>query len=66
MHDIWGAIIGAFLITFLSFEWLHFFGEFEVIVYGVILLLVVIFLPQGMVGIPKILKGLFNRKVSNG
>ncbi|MDP7355469.1 MAG: branched-chain amino acid ABC transporter permease [Desulfobacterales bacterium] len=66
MHDIWGAIIGAFLITFLSFEWLHFFEEFEVIVYGVILLLVIIFLPQGMVGIPKILKGLFNKKVSNG
>ncbi len=66
MHDIWGAIIGAFLITFLSFEWLHFFKEFEVIVYGVILLLVIIFLPQGMVGIPKILKGLFNKKVSNG
>ncbi|KKL76188.1 hypothetical protein LCGC14_2047390 [marine sediment metagenome] len=66
MHDIWGAIIGAFLITFLSFEWLHFFGEFEVIVYGVILLLVIIFLPQGMAGISKILKDLFNRKVSNG
>ncbi len=66
MHDIWGAIIGALLITFLSFEWLHFFEEFEIIVYGVILLLVIIFLPQGMMGIPKILKDLFNGKVSNG
>ncbi len=59
MHEIWGAIIGAFLVTFLSFEWLHFFEEFEVIVYGVILLLVTIFLPHGLFGIPGIIKGWF-------
>jgi branched-chain amino acid transport system permease protein len=61
MHDIWGAIVGAFLVTFLSFEWLHYFEEFEVIVYGIILLLVTIFLPHGLVGIPGILKGWFRR-----
>jgi branched-chain amino acid transport system permease protein len=59
MHQIWGAIIGAFLITFLSYEWLHFFGEFEVIVYGGILLLVTIFLPHGLAGIPGMIKGWF-------
>lgn len=59
MHQIWGAIIGAFLITFLSYEWLHFFGEFEIIVYGGILLLVTIFLPDGLAGIPGIIKGWF-------
>ena len=59
MHQIWGAIIGAFLITFLSYEWLHFFGEFEIIVYGGILLLVTIFLPNGLAGIPGIIKGWF-------
>ncbi|MBW1869464.1 MAG: branched-chain amino acid ABC transporter permease [Deltaproteobacteria bacterium] len=62
MHQIWGAIIGAFLITFLSYEWLHFFGEFEVIVYGGILLLVTIFLPDGLAGIPGIIKGWFRGK----
>lgn len=56
MHDIWGAIIGAFLITFLSFEWLHFFEEFEIIVYGLILLVVTIFLPHGLAGIPHMIK----------
>jgi branched-chain amino acid transport system permease protein len=61
MHDIWGAIVGAFLVTFLSFEWLHYFEEFEIIVYGIILLLVTIFLPHGLVGIPGILKGWFRR-----
>jgi branched-chain amino acid transport system permease protein len=61
MHDIWGAIIGAFLVTFLSFEWLHFFEESEIIVYGVILLLVMVFLPHGLVGIPHILKDWLRR-----
>ena len=61
MHSIWGAIIGAFLITFLSFEWLHFFEEFEVLVYGAILLLITIFLPHGLVGVPGIVKGWFRR-----
>lgn len=52
MYSIWGAVIGAVLIAFLSFEWLHFFEEFEIVVYGAILLLVTIFLPEGLVGLP--------------
>ena len=59
MHNIWGAVIGACLITFLSYEWLHYFEEFEVIVYGAILLLVTIFLPKGLAGVPGIVKGWF-------
>jgi branched-chain amino acid transport system permease protein len=61
MHNIWGAIIGAGLITFLSYEWLYYFGELEVIVYGAILLIVTIFLPHGLVGVPGIVKGWFRR-----
>jgi len=61
MHSIWGAVIGSGLITFLSYEWLHYFGEFEVIVYGAILLLVTIFLPHGLVGVPGIVKGWLRR-----
>jgi len=59
MYNIWGAIIGAVFITFLNYEWLHYFEEFEVIVYGVILLLVTIFLPKGLVGMTGIIKGWF-------
>lgn len=61
MHNIWGAVIGAGLITFLSYEWLHYFEEFDVIVYGAILLLVTIFLPNGLAGVPGIVKGWFRR-----
>ncbi|NQT70143.1 MAG: branched-chain amino acid ABC transporter permease [Desulfobacteraceae bacterium] len=56
MHNLWGAVIGACIITFLNYEWLHYFEEFEVIVYGAILLVVVIFLPDGLAGIPDMLK----------
>jgi len=61
MHDIWGAVIGSFLVTFLSFEWLHYFEEAEIIVYGVILLLVTIFMPNGLIGLPRIVLGWFRR-----
>ena len=59
MQYIWGAIIGAIIITFLSYEWLHYFEEFEILVYGLILLVTTIFLPQGLAGIPDIIKARF-------
>jgi branched-chain amino acid transport system permease protein len=47
MASIWGSILGAALLTLLP-EWLHAFSEFEMIVYGLILMLVMIFLPRGL------------------
>ncbi|MBL7195755.1 MAG: branched-chain amino acid ABC transporter permease [Desulfobacterales bacterium] len=61
MHNIWGAVIGACLITFLSYEWLHYFEEFEVIIYGAILLFVTVLLPDGLAGVPGMIKGWFRR-----
>jgi branched-chain amino acid transport system permease protein len=61
MHNIWGAIVGTGLITFLSNEWLQYFEEFEVIVYGAILLFVTVILPEGLAGVPGIVKGWFRR-----
>lgn len=61
MHDIRGAIIGAFLITFLGYEWLHFFEDLEVVIYGAILLLITIFLPAGLVGVPNLIAGWVRR-----
>ncbi len=52
MYSIWGAVIGAVLIAFLSLEWLHYFEDFEVIVYGAVLLGVTVFLPRGLIGLP--------------
>ena len=61
MYDLWGAIIGGILVTFLNYEWLHYFGEFEAIVYGAILLLGTIFLPKGLVSLPGLMRNWFRR-----
>jgi len=47
MASIWGALLGASLLTLLP-EWLHAFSEFEMVVYGLILMTVMIFLPKGL------------------
>jgi branched-chain amino acid transport system permease protein len=56
MFSLWGAVIGAVLITFLSYEWLHYFEDAEIMIYGAIILTIVIFLPKGLVDLPKRLK----------
>ncbi len=57
MQSLWGAIVGTVLVTFLSMEWLQFFQEYESIVFGGILLLALIFLPEGLTGLPNMLAG---------
>jgi branched-chain amino acid transport system permease protein len=47
MASIWGSLLGALLLTFLP-EWLHFFADYETIIYGFILMIVMMFLPQGL------------------
>lgn len=51
MQNIWGALLGTVLMTFIGNEWLQVFAEFEILVYGVILLVVALFLPQGLVSL---------------
>jgi branched-chain amino acid transport system permease protein len=45
----WGAILGAVILTFLP-ELLVVFEDYEVLIFGAILMLIMIFLPQGIVG----------------
>ena len=47
MASIWGSLLGASLLTLLP-EWLHVFADYEMVVYGLILMVVMIFLPQGL------------------
>lgn len=47
MASIWGALFGASLLTMLP-EWLHSFADYEMMIYGLILMLVMIFMPQGL------------------
>ena len=48
MASIWGSLLGAAVLTVLP-ELLSSFHDFEVIVYGAILMVVMIFLPRGLV-----------------
>jgi branched-chain amino acid transport system permease protein len=59
MHSLWGAVLGAVLITFLNYEWLHYFEEAEGMIYGLIILVIIIFLPGGLVSIPGKVKSLW-------
>lgn len=61
MHSIWGALLGALMISLLQYEWLHKFGEYEVLVYGGILLSFTIFLPDGIVSVPGKILNLFKK-----
>lgn len=47
MASIWGAIFGAALITLLP-EWLHAFADYEMTVYGFVMMVVMIVMPQGL------------------
>jgi branched-chain amino acid transport system permease protein len=44
-----GAVIGAILLTVLP-QWLRSFGEFDNLLYGAVVILVIMFLPSGLWG----------------
>ena len=48
MASIWGSLLGAAVLTVLP-EMLTVFHDYEVIIFGAILMVVMIFLPQGLV-----------------
>jgi len=53
MSSIWGALLGTCLLTYLSNEWLHMFHDFDVLIYGLVLLLIIMFLPKGLVSLAR-------------
>lgn len=51
MQSLWGALLGTVLLTFVGNEWLQVFADYEIIVYGAILLIVALFIPGGLVSL---------------
>lgn len=47
MGSIWGSVFGAILLTILP-EFLHAVKEFNVLIYGLILVVIMVFFPQGL------------------
>lgn len=62
MASVWGAVAGAFFLTALP-EALRGFEEVDILVYGAILVLCVMYLPQGLAGAAS---GLRRRLVRSG
>jgi branched-chain amino acid transport system permease protein len=48
MASVWGSLLGAAVLTVLP-ELLSVFHDYEIIIFGVILMVVIIFLPRGLV-----------------
>jgi branched-chain amino acid transport system permease protein len=48
MASVWGSLLGAAVLTILP-ELLSVFHDYEIIIFGVILMVVIIFLPRGLV-----------------
>lgn len=62
MASTYGAVFGALVLTFLP-ELLVVFEDYEVMVFGAILMLIMIFLPQGLfVGLRDLLRGILYRR----
>jgi branched-chain amino acid transport system permease protein len=49
MSSIWGAVLGAFFLTVLP-QFLHVFEKYEVLIFGCILVVCMMFLPGGLAG----------------
>ena len=62
MQSIWGAILGTVLMTFVGNEWLQIFADYEIVVYGTVLLVVALFLPQGLVSLRPVLRQVLLRR----
>jgi branched-chain amino acid transport system permease protein len=59
IHNIWGALLGASLLTFLP-EYLRIFNQYDILVYGAILLAILLFMPEGILeGTPVLIRKLF-------
>jgi branched-chain amino acid transport system permease protein len=63
MTNVWGALLGALLLGTLP-EYLRTFGDYEILIYGGIMLAILMFAPEGLAGIVEALKIRFFRQLS--
>jgi branched-chain amino acid transport system permease protein len=50
-HTVWGPVIGTLVLAVTS-EFLRELHHYEILVYGLVLMLVMLFLPEGLVSLP--------------
>jgi branched-chain amino acid transport system permease protein len=61
MESVWGGLVGAAVLTILP-EYLRVFRDYDILIYGAILMTIMIFMPRGLViGLPEGVLHLFRR-----
>jgi len=50
MMNVWGAVVGSIIMATLP-ESLRFFHDYDILMYGLVLLLIMMFMPDGIVGL---------------
>jgi branched-chain amino acid transport system permease protein len=50
MSNVWGAILGAALLGTLP-EYLRTFGDYDILIYGAVMMAIMMFAPEGLAGI---------------
>lgn len=60
MRSVWGGVVGGVVMTVLP-ELVRTFGDFDILFYGAVLVLIMVFLPQGIAGS---IEGRFQRRWS--
>jgi branched-chain amino acid transport system permease protein len=52
MGDLWGPIFGTAILTIIP-EILRAFKDFDILIYGLILMVMIIFMPEGIISLPR-------------
>jgi branched-chain amino acid transport system permease protein len=62
MESIWGGLLGALVLTLLP-EYLRVFRDYDILMYGAILMVIMIFVPRGLfLGVPELIGRLAARR----
>ena len=64
LGSVWGAVLGTLLLVLLP-EYLRRYDDYTNLVFGVLVIVIMIFLPSGMLGIPALL-GSWWRRIRGG
>jgi branched-chain amino acid transport system permease protein len=63
VHSLWGALIGTILLIMLP-EWLSGFAEYSRLIYGIIVIVLMMFAPAGIIGLLTDLHKLIKKHLS--
>ena len=61
MGSIFGPVIGTSFLMILSHFFLRQLGLYELLLYGVVIVLIIRFMPEGLISLPRVISGLFGK-----